>query len=288
MNQSGDQSETLAMEIIAHYSQGVERDRLFQNRSRLERERTQEILRRHLPSSPATILDVGGGPGVYACWLASLGYEVHLVDAVPLHIEQARQASQEKPDYHLASIRLGDARSLDRANASADAVLLLGPLYHLTEREDRLRCLREARRVVRPDGVVFAVGISRFASLFDGLASNFLDDPEYERIVEQDLANGQHRTAPDRPYFTTAFFHHPDELRLEVQEAGLAVEEVVGIEGPGYWIVRDFDAWWSDPARHERLLGAARAVEHEPSLIGLSAHIMVVARRTQAPGHRDG
>src|SRR5690606_11227533 len=133
-----------------------------------------------------------------------------------------RQVAQQRPDCELASIRLGDARALDQAAECVDAVLLLGPLYHLTERAQRLAALREARRVVRPGGVIFAVGISRFASLLDGLASDFLDDPAFVRIVEQDLRSGQHRNPANHPaYFTTAYFHHPDELQDEVRAAEL-------------------------------------------------------------------
>src|SRR5436309_942768 len=82
-------------------------------------------------------------------WLAARGYAVHLVDAVPLHVEQARQAGQAQPDHPLAGLAVGDARRLDWADAAVDAVLLLGPLYHLTAREDRVQALRESRRVLR-------------------------------------------------------------------------------------------------------------------------------------------
>lgn len=265
-------------DMLRHYAGGEERDRLAEGRSQLERVRTQEILARHLPPSPATVVDIGGGPGAYAFWLAGQGYEVHLLDPVPLHIEQAAQASAQQPDHALASIRLGDARHLDLPDARADAVLLLGPLYHLTERADRLRALAEAKRVVRPGGWVFGAAISRFTSLLDGLNAGFLDDPVFAAIVEQDLRTGQHRNPTDHPgYFTTAFFHHPDELRQEVVEAGLTVVDLLGIEGPGWWMSREFADWWDDPVRRERLLAAARAVEREPSLLGLGPHLMVVA-----------
>ena len=84
-----DVDPSLVPAILSYYAAGLERDRLFEGRSQLERVRTQELLARHLPPPPAVILDVGGGPGVYARWLASQGYEVHLVDPVPLHVEQA-------------------------------------------------------------------------------------------------------------------------------------------------------------------------------------------------------
>jgi SAM-dependent methyltransferase len=161
----------------------------------------------------------------------------------------------------------------------ADAVLLLGPLYHLTERDDRLLALREARRVLHPGAVLVAAAITRFASLFDGLRFGFLDDPAFVRIVERDLTDGQHRNPGDHPdYFTTAFFHHPDELAQEVTEAGLTLEAVLAVEGPG-WLLPDLDEWWRDIGRRERLLHLIAAVEREPSLLGVSGHLLAVARR---------
>jgi ubiquinone/menaquinone biosynthesis C-methylase UbiE len=266
-------------DILDHYQAGIEQDRLAKGRGELERLRTQEIIVRHLPPAPAVVLDVGGAAGVHALWLAEKGYEVHLIDPVPLHVEQATRASDEVGNRPLVSVTLGDARKLDRADASADVILLLGPLYHLTERDDRLQALREAKRVLRSGGVVFAVGISRFASLLDGLNAGFLDDPAFSSIVDQDLRDGQHRNPTNHPaYFTTAFFHHPDELQTEVREVGFEVQEIVGIEGPPWWVVPDFPGWWEDPEQRERMLAASRVVEHEPTLLGLGPHIMVIAR----------
>jgi SAM-dependent methyltransferase len=256
----------------AYYALGAERDRLSSGPGRIERARTEEVLQRWLPPPPARVLDVGGGPGTYVPWLTAQGYEVHLVDPVPLHVEQARAAGA-------ASARVGDARRLDEGDASHDAVLLLGPLYHITDRAGRIAALSEARRVVRQGGVVAAAAISRFASLLDGLVTGALHDPVFAGIVEHDLVDGQHRNPTSRPeWFTTAFFHHPDELRTEVADSGLRMEELVGLEGPA-WLVRDVEAQWTDPERRERLLAAARAVEREPSLLGLSAHLLAVARR---------
>ena len=155
-------------EILAHYALGAEHSRLTAGPS-LELLRTQLLLERFLPPAPARVLDVGGGPGVYASWLAGRGYQVHLIDPVPLHLEQAAAAGG-------FTAARGDARALAEPAGSYDAALLLGPLYHLTQAQDRRQALAEARRVLRPGGRLMAVAVSRFASLLDGMYEDWLDD----------------------------------------------------------------------------------------------------------------
>jgi len=216
---------------------------------------------------------------VYACWLASRGYEVHLIDAVARHVEQARANSNGQPDHPLVSAEVGDARRLRHEDNSADVVLLLGPLYHLTDREERLAALREARRVLRSGGLLWGAAISRFASLFDSLTNGFFSDPAFAPIVERDLQDGQHRNPTSNPtYFTDAYLHKPGELSREFLGAGFQIVELVAIEGPG-WIARDFERLWNDPLGRERLVAAVRKVEREPSILGASSHIMAVGRK---------
>lgn len=265
--------------ILHYYGEADEDSRLHTGWFKLEHARTQELILRHLPPAPATIIDAGGGSGVYACWLAAHGYRVHLIDVVPKHIEQARAESARQPEHLLASAEVGDARHLPHADGSADAVLLLGPLYHLIEREDRLACLREAYRVLRTGGLVWGAGISHFASLLDSLTHGFFDDPTFAPIVERDLDDSQHRNPTDNPlYFTDAYFHRPGELSRELLAAGFQMLEIVAIEGPG-WLARNFDRLWNDPVQRERLLAAVRKVEREPSVLGATSHIMAIGRK---------
>lgn len=265
--------------MLDFYGKADEASRLCIGYFQLEHERTRELISRHLPPPPLRIIDAGGGAGVYACWLASQGYEVHLLDPVARHVEQARAASRQQPDHPLASAEIGDARQLPQSDNSADAVLLLGPLYHLVQKEDRLACLREARRVLRPGGVLWGAGISHFASLFDSLSHGFFADPEFASILKRDLEDGQHRNPTTNPiYFTDAYFHRPGELSREFLAAGFQILEIAAIEGPG-WIARDFDRLWTDPVQRERLLAAVRKVEREPSVLGASAHIMAIGRK---------
>ena len=266
-------------QVADHYITGYEAERLHKGTGNLDRERSRELLKRFLPLPPATILDVGGGPGGHACWLAQQGYKVHLIDITPLHIQLAREASRRQPEAPLASANVGDACSLSWNAETVDAVLLFGPLYHLTDEKDRLAALQEAQRVLKLGGVLLAVGISRFASTFDGLRKGFLKDPQFAEIVTGDLKNGQHRNPTHHPeYFTDTFFHHPDELRQEVARAGFVVRGIYGVEGP-CWLLDDFEEWWNNTEYQERLLKIARTLETESSLLGVSAHLMAVAEK---------
>jgi len=262
-----------------HYGDGIEAERLSAGAGSIESDRTRAIISRYLRESPSVVHDVGGGPGAYAVWLLGLGHSVHLIDPVPIHVEAARTAMAEaaKTDW---SATLGDARSLPLPDCSGDAVLLLGPLYHLTERGDRITALQEAHRVLRPGGFLFAAAISRFASLLDGFARDLLDDADFLPIVQRDLTDGQHRNPTGHPsYFTTAFFHRPEELRSEVEDAGFDVETVCGIEGPT-WILPNVGERWGDKTRRRLWMQLLERVESESTLIGTSAHFLAVGTRS--------
>ncbi|HYF47039.1 MAG TPA: methyltransferase domain-containing protein [Acidimicrobiales bacterium] len=249
----------LPPEAEAHYRRYDEDDRL--QRHWIERVRTQQVLARLLPE-PVVVLDVGGGTGVHARWLAEQGHDVTLVDAMAEHVERATADGSYRA-------RVGDARTLEEEDGSVDAVLLLGPLYHLTEVADRGQALGEAHRVLRPGGALVAGAVTYTASLLDGVVQAHLDDPRFVDIVRADLATGQHRNPTgDEDWFTTTFFHRPDELRAEVEAAGFAVEELLGVEGPG-WMV-------GEP---ERSLVAAELADAHPELAVLSAHLLAVGRR---------
>jgi ubiquinone/menaquinone biosynthesis C-methylase UbiE len=266
--------------IRAYYDHAPEETRLDTGPFQLEALRTRELIQRHATPPPATVLDVGGAAGAYAAWLAEAGYTVHLLDPVSRLVAEARRrsATLTRP---IASCELGDARVLPFPAASADVVLLLGPLYHLTEAADRARALTEAARVLRPGGLLFAAAISRWASALDGLARDLFADARFAAIVERDLRDGQHRNPTERlDYFTTAYFHRPEELRAEVLQAGLIVEGLYGLEGPG-WLLPDFAERWADPRRRADLVRLARTLESEGSVIGVSPHLLVVARKPE-------
>src|SRR5262249_2925818 len=117
-----------------------------------------------------------------------------------------------------------------------------------------------------------------------GLARDLFRDSAFAAIVEQDLIEGQHRNQTGNwDYFTTAFFHRPEDLESEVVSAGFRCEGVFGLEGPG-WMFSGFDRRWSDARQREDLLRIARALEREKSIVGVSAHLLAVGVKGERPG----
>lgn len=261
----------LTPEILEYYRRGGERVRLDNGRGRLEFIRTWDVLTRVLPVPPASILDVGGAMGVYAGPLAVAGHTVRVVDPVPEHVAAAGALPG-------VSAAVGDARALAEPDASADAVLMLGPLYHLLERADRLAAWREALRVVRPGGVVVAAVISRLAPLFGGLVDDYFAHPAYGELVDRALRDGVHDSDGDR-FFTRAYFHRPGEAAVEAVEAGLTGVREVAVEGP-MWLAGDNLAnILADAERTAHLLDRMRIVESDPDIFGASSHLLVIAHR---------
>lgn len=258
-----------ADQLRAFYVEAFDEDARLRARPHgvLERVRTHELFDRYLPAPPARVLDVGGATGVHAEWLAARGHAVHLVDPVPEHVARASAL----PGVTAA---IGDARSLAEEDDTQDAVLLLGPLYHLLERADRLKALRDAARVARSGAPVLAAAISRHATLMD-LATDGRLTAEREAFVLRTIDEG--RFAGGEVGFMDTYFHRPAELADELRAAGLRDVEVLGIEGPAAPTLRMLGMERLDELL-DAAVRAARLVERDPAMLAASSHLLAVGR----------
>lgn len=245
-----------------------EGQRLVQSRhGRLEFQRTQQLLRRQLPAPPATVLDVGGGTGVHARWLAEDGYDVHLIDPVAHHIAQAST-------YGGFTYAIGDARRLEVADHCFDVTLLLGPLYHLTDAGDRAQALAEAVRVTRAGGYVAVAAISRYAALLELAGFGELDEAAAS-VSARLMQTGINEDDPNG--FTTAYFHRADDLAEEMTVAGLTHVRVLGVEGPS---VPALDNASPESAANvfASAVRCAELVETDSALVSASPHFLGLGR----------
>jgi ubiquinone/menaquinone biosynthesis C-methylase UbiE len=268
---------SLDPDLVWYYSRGREWDGLDRT-GPLEGTRTKQIISRRLKGRSLSVVDIGGGPGYYACWLAAEGHRVQLVDPVPLHLEQAEARAREM-EVTFAGTHLALADRLPFEAESFDVALLLGPLYHLADRDARIVALTEALRVLRPGGTLFAAGISRYAATVDGFFAGLVSQDAFVSRMQAAMANGQWRNDErEEGLFTTAYFHSPSELSSEMGEAGFSDPEVLAIEGIWSWIP-GFAEKWQDEQFRSLLLETLEQLEADPSVVGLGGHLMGVARK---------
>jgi len=272
-------------EIYEFYNNGAEIGRLERGLGIVEFLRTKEILSRYIDGGKV-VYDIGGGIGMYTAWLAKMGNEVHLIELAENAVEYAK-ANMMQDCLFIAET--GDARHVNRPDESADVVLLMGPLYHLRNREDRLQSLRESLRVLKKGGLLVAAGISKFSSMTWALSVygekknenllEFLDDPVFFNMIKGEMTTGDHIRPKEYPKFIAeSYFTTAEEMKTEIAEAGFVVEKAIAVEGC-IWFTPHLAEKWEDEVSRERLLEIVRVTESEPEMMGMSPHFLLVARK---------
>ncbi len=268
-------------EVFEFYNAGAEKGRLEKGLGKVELYRTKEILRKYITKPNNTIYDIGGGIGIYSSWLTKLGNDVHLLELAPSAVEYAVNNQSENNNFVAEAC---DARNVNRPDESADMVLLMGPLYHLQDRNDRLKVLNEAKRVLKKDGLLFTVGISKYSSTTWALSTygqdnNFLDDDIYINMIENELSSGIHNRPKEYPFIIAqSYFHTPLELQREVESVGFKTIQKHAIEGV-IWFTPCLDEKWNVISSRERLLNIVRQTENEGEIMGMSPHFMIVSKK---------
>lgn len=275
--------------VLARYNAGIEKDRLRTGMGIIEFERTKEILVEKLPKAPAVIYDIGGGYGEYAWWLASLGYEVHLFDISETNIKMSEDLKHEYPNVQLESAEVCDARSIPRKSKSADAVLLMGPLYSITEYEERILAIKESYRLLKDNGILFTGALTPYGGLLHRITvyHNFsddkaceLDNPDVISMFERALTDGSYIN-PERKISNglgSSHFHTVKALKEELLCGGFNTESVHGVMG-GAWLAPNLDELLANKETKEVLMKTVRMLDTHEEIIGLSGHLLAVSRK---------
>lgn len=263
-------------EIDSFYSTTSEEGRLLLGLGPLEFERNKELISRYLPKK-GIVIDIGGGPGIYSEWLAGLGHEVYLIDPVEKHIKQANKRSKQAKKAFKAI--LGEAQKLDFPDNFADIAILHGPLYHLQPKEHRIKALIEAKRILKAGGLMLGFAINHSASTIAALLNGFIHAPEIFEMCKQELTTGIHTPPKNMPgVLPLAYFHRPDELKNELEEAGLTYLDTYAVEGM-IWMDKSYFESRSDAGKKTRMMELMQIIEKDKTLLSLSPHMMIAGRK---------
>ena len=275
--------------VLAGYNAGIERNRLRTGIGIIEFERTKEILLETLPKAPAVIYDIGGAYGEYAWWLSSLGYEVHLFDLSETNIAMSAELAAEYPGVKLAAAAVCDARSIPRPDKSADVVLLMGPLYSITEYTERILAIRESRRLLKDEGILFSSALTPYSVLIPRIALYHINDSKKRRelddsavisIIIRALEDGCYIN-PEKKIASgigSTHLHTAKALREELTAGGFDTATVHGVMG-GAWLAPNLDELLAMEETRELLMKTVRMLDTHEEIIGLSGHLLAVSRK---------
>jgi S-adenosylmethionine-dependent methyltransferase len=267
--------------ISQYYDNQAEHEWERMDRHRTEYALTSRALAESLPPPPADILDCGSGPGRYAIDLARQGYQVTAFDLSAENLRHARQRADQAGVALQATVQ-GTATDLSAfEDESFDAVLLMGPLYHLLDEQERLLALREGRRVLKPGGPLLAAFIGRYSGHMDAAARNPKIVIETPDVAERLLTTGKlFSQQVDGPEFI-AYMAHPTEVEPLVRQAGLELERLLNLEGLAAQkelLINELEGqeWQTWVELNAR-------VAEDPYLLAACNHLLAVSRKPRWP-----
>ena len=253
------ESDTALVQEI--YRRKSENDRLNKSQAaRVEFLTTVRYIEKYLAPG-AKILDVGAGAGEYSLYFGRKGFQVSALELADANIAAFRAKMTDEDSIDLAQ---GNALDLSRYESNSfDVVLLFGPLYHLHEEADKLRCIEEAKRVCKKDGKIFFAFISNDMVILtmQQLHSDYLISGDYNKETFR---------LDDFPFV----FHTVDHCRELLSKAGIQICHEVAPDGASELLqdlVNDLDE-----ASYQQYLRYHFYICEKPEFLGMSNHLLFV------------
>jgi SAM-dependent methyltransferase len=249
---------------------------------RLEFEGTTEYLDQYLPES-GHVLDAGGGAGRYTVWLAEHGYDVTLVDLSQEQVSIAREKVAERELTEQVTVSKGDIRDLDFESDTFDATLCLGgPLSHILDEAERETAIEELWRVTKSEAPLFVSVMGRLAvlQLLIQHTGEIADDEDEIELLPELAEHGTYNKELLEQYNRepTCFNLHlfrVDELEALLEEAGLEVKTIAGLEG--FASLRRSGLNDLETEKQEPIKQVIQSLREDRAVADISSHILAVS-----------
>ena len=267
-------------DIVSYYNNDPDREHLRLEQHQLEYELTWRYFEHYLPPQ-GSILEVGAATGRYTLELARRGYSVTAVDMSAVLLDQCAKRIAEEGLSERVHFVLADARDLSQlAPQSFDAVLMMGPLYHLVVKADRQQAIQQAFALLKDNGLLFSSFISRFGIFGDLMGDHpewIENQAEVRSILEMGKDPGLLPHAGFRGYFARA-----DEVAPLHEELGFETLVVAGVEPA---IAAEDESYNRLPGNWRRQwLDLLFEISTEPSILGASRHLLYIGRKLNRQG----
>jgi ubiquinone/menaquinone biosynthesis C-methylase UbiE len=277
-------SKQLINRKIEHfYNRASEETRLDKGMGVFEFERIKSLIEKYISVSPCKIIDVGGGTGKYSEWLAKKGHQVHLVEPVDKHLKIARKRSHRLKNKF--SVNKGESRRLEFPNNFANLIILHGPLYHLQNKKDRDLSIREAKRVLKNDGLILGFAINYTASTLVGLLNGLIHKKPFFEMCKEELTTGIHNPPDEFPWLLAeGFYHRPEQLKEEFANQELVFLDMYAVEGIA-WLDKDYFVNMLNDKRKKTLMELIEITENDSYLLPFSPHMMIAVQKKSTYGN---
>ncbi len=274
--------QLISRNIEAFYNKASEETRLEKGMGIFEFERIKSLIEKYIPSTSSKIIDIGGGTGKYSEWLAKKGHQVHLVEPVSKHIKIAKNRTNKLKNKF--SVQLGESRKLEFPNNFADLIILHGPLYHLQKQEDRDLSIKEAKRVLKNNGIILAFAINYTASTLVGLLNGLIHKKPFFEMCKNELTTGIHNPPNDFPWLLAeGYYHKPEQLKEEFLNQELTYLNTYAVEGMA-WLDKDYFASMLNDKKKKTLTELTKTTENDSYLLPFSPHMMIAVKKQNVYG----
>ncbi|REK71670.1 class I SAM-dependent methyltransferase [Paenibacillus paeoniae] len=261
----------------------------FDEWGRLDREPLEfyvnlHYLRKYLPAS-GHIADIGSGPGKYAIELAQWGYQIGLADVMPRFVAEARDKSRSAGvESRFTGFHVSNAIELSCfSDESFDASLMMGPLYHLQEKEERKQALRELRRVTKPGGIVCAAFMPRAKFIQQSIRQPWMWKPHHEIEALSEFVKTGVFNHSDPGRFTGVYYEQVDRIIPQMEEEGFETLQLIGSDGFASVLDHDPQAaeYWRSQGdeAYRQLMELIIGSSDDPYMLGVSTHVLYIGRR---------
>lgn len=269
--------QLISRNIEAFYNMASEETRLEKGMGIFEFERIKSLIERYIPLTPSKVLDIGGGTGKYSEWLAKKGHQVHLIEPVPKHLRIAKNRANKLKNKF--SVQFGESRELEFQSNFADLIILHGPLYHLQKKEDRDLAIKEAKRVLKNDGIILGFAINYTASTLAGLLNGLIHKNTFFKMCKEELTTGTHLPPSDYPWLLAeGYYHKPELLKEEFTNQELVHLNTYAVEGMA-WLDKDYFTNMLNKKRKQTLLELIEVTETDSYLLPFSPHMMIAVTK---------